>query len=437
MDCRHSFFDDWNHGIDMDKIAYGIIVGLGKSGLSVVSFCKKNSIPFCAYDDKNCFLEGIDLLHGEEGLLHLKTASFPKNTVCVVAPGVMLQHPSLEICRMRNIPIISEIEFAVRMYKGPLPRMVAVTGSNGKTTVVSLIEHILREEGISCAAIGNIGVPVTEALHLTSGLRPDWYVVEISSFQLMTTHTPVFLHGACLNISSNHLNWHASFEEYVAAKLHLEDLILPSGTFLSHPFVPSDTGEKIASIPEFSHHFPQAATHDRHNFEAAYALLEKASCDISLEKALHHYKTFKKPPHRIQYVTTIEKVSFYNDSKSTNIASTQAAVAAVPGKIVLIAGGVHKGGSYLPWKDSFLGKVSKIFVIGQASSFIEQELGEFFPIEKAQDLKDATHKSFSFSTEPYSVLLSPGCSSYDMFSNYQERGDAFVSAVFELSEERR
>jgi UDP-N-acetylmuramoylalanine--D-glutamate ligase len=264
--------------------------------------------------------------------------------------------------------------------------------------------------------------------------------------------------GGWLNVAPNHLDWHPSMDEYRRAKQRLAQLVVKDGLFVCHhslpplEFVPEARvlrygrlggdltlegqtivykGEEVGCLPpSVSKGFP----HDVDNYLAAFSL----SVEAGIEPALiaESYQVFKKPHHRIEFVGEFNGIKYFDDSKGTNIAATAAAVAAVPGPVVLIAGGVHKGASYAYWKQAFSGKVQAIVAIGQARHIIASDVGDEIPVQFAQTLQEAVAKSTCAIPPPCSVVLSPGCSSFDMFRDYSERGDQFQQCVKLLHEGR-
>jgi UDP-N-acetylmuramoylalanine--D-glutamate ligase len=352
--------------------------------------------------------------------------------------------------------IVSEVEFALRIVGDSPPKMIAVTGTNGKTTVVELLCHIFKHAGKTCEAIGNIGLPMVEALSRERALWPEWYIVELSSFQLETTFQPLFSMGCWLNLTPNHLDRHKSMEEYRQAKQRLSQLVAPGGLFLMHENLPpidvttearvlrygSKSGDFTVAHGQMTLHgssfgaVPErllcGSSHDLENYLAAACLSLTAGID-SLTIA-ESYQAFSKPHHRIEFIGEFDHVKYFDDSKGTNIAATAAAVSSVPGPVVLIAGGVHKGASYAYWKQAFQGKVKTIIAIGQARHLIAADVGDEIPVQLADSLPEAVMKASHVAPSSGSVVLSPGCSSYDMFCDYRDRGRQFQAAVRTLGE---
>ena len=445
----------------MIDIPFVTVLGLGKSGQAVALFCHEKNIPFIIVDDKveaaktwvkeqgfHC-----NVLDGRDDLSFFDTL-VPKTSWCVMSPGVPLDHPLALRCIARGIDVIGEVEFALRIVRDEPPKMIAVTGTNGKTTVVEMLRHIFKQAGKTCEAIGNIGFPMVEAFTARKGPRPEWFVVEISSFQLEATFQQIFTMGCWLNLTPNHLDRHGSMEEYRKVKQRLSQLVVPGGLFLLHQNIPSLdvvsearvvrygstgadlviegneivlNGKSLAVLPEG---LLKGSLHDRENYLAAFGLAIEVGIDSSV--IAESYKAFSKPHHRIEFVREYDKVKYFDDSKGTNIAATAAAVASVPGPVVLIAGGVHKGASYSYWKQAFKGKVRVIIAIGQSRQLIAEEVGDEIPVQFADSLQEAVIKASHAIPHPCSVVLSPGCSSYDMFRDYKERGQQFQKICVDL-----
>jgi UDP-N-acetylmuramoylalanine--D-glutamate ligase len=445
----------------MVDIPFVVVLGLGKSGQAVASFCHEKKVPVVIIDDKfemaKTWVQGKNLLcevlDGRGDLSFFDTL-VPKTAWCVTSPGVVLDHPVLHRCRARGMEIISEVEFALRIVRSDLPKMIAVTGTNGKTTVVELLCHIFKHAGIICEGVGNIGRPIVDAFSCQKALWPEWFIVELSSFQLETTFQPIFTMGCWLNLSPNHLDRHKTMDEYRQAKQRLSQLVVPGGLFLMHENIPpidvtSESrvlkyGRKegdftvdgthimfhdqvIGAVPD---RLLSGSTHDLENYLAAACLAMTAG--IPSQIIAESYQAFSKPHHRIEFVGEYSRVKYFDDSKGTNIAATAAAVASVPGPVVLIAGGVHKGASYAYWKQAFQGKVRAIIAMGQSRDLIASDVGDEIPVQLADTLQEAVVKASKAASPESSVVLSPGCSSYDMFQNYKDRGEQFQTAVRNL-----
>jgi UDP-N-acetylmuramoylalanine--D-glutamate ligase len=277
-------------------------------------------------------------------------------------------------------------------------------------------------------------------------------VVELSSFQLELMKTPVVDVGIILNITPDHLDRYTTMEEYAQAKCRLQDLIKPEGTFWVHERVVEEFKsllkqnyqtygadcnctywtEKIETILPIR--YRDLGNHESENVLAAWILCKKFG--VSSAAFLAGLETFKKPAHRIEFIASLNGVDYFDDSKGTNIDATIKAVTAMKGPVVLIAGGVDKGSSYEPWKKIFAGKVQQVIAIGQAAAKIAQELKPEVEVEIVPTLQDAVECARNRAQAGMSVLLSPGCSSYDMFRDYAHRGEEFKKFVLEERREQ-
>lgn len=415
-----------------------LVLGLGISGQAAATYLLQEGATLIGVDKKastmplqpfpvveECELAGIDFL--------------------VQSPGVPPTHPLIIEATRLGIEITSEMELGLRHLHGEGKRLFAITGANGKTTTTLLTTHILNTAGISAEALGNVGTPLLSRVHS----QAEVFVVEVSSFQIETLSSALFSCGVILNITPNHLDRYSTFEDYVKAKLKLERHLKGEGTLYLHESVEHEFStllacqnhkvlppaqENIESISFLGYRGckTRIAAHDLDNIRAAYALCQAVGMDD--EAFIRGASTFTKPPHRVEYVGEIGGVHFVNDSKATSVDAVSKGVASIPGTLILIAGGVDKGGAYSDWVPQLRGKVNKVFVIGQASQRIEKELSPVIPVERASDLKEAVIKAWASAAPGQTVLLSPGCSSYDQFENYQRRGDLFKQFVFELGE---
>ncbi len=434
---------------------HALIIGLGISGQAAANFLLRQGATVIAVDKNYELLQLTPRISAlREAGMRIASDSAPLAMhlfdLVVVSPGVPKHHPLYAEALSRKIPVTSEIELAAHTLQGTV---LGVTGTNGKTTVTALTTHILNACGKKAKALGNIGDPLTNALvsdDSSSKALKEIIVLELSSFQLETLRTPILDAAVVLNITPDHLDRYQDMTEYAKTKLQVASCLKPGGklwmeqgcfeeygsllekrncclygyssdctihTDLNAIYVEQEAALKLPSI-----HVGQA-THDLENLMAAYALCRQIG--ISSQQFLDGYSTFQKPPHRIQFVEKINGIRYIDDSKGTNIDAVIRAVQAVQGPIILIAGGVDKGAAYTPWIKGFQGKVKSICAIGQARGKIKENVGHVIPVECLDNLEmatlHATHKA-----EPGScVLLSPGCSSYDMFCDYADRGRQF------------
>ncbi len=365
--------------------------------------------------------------------LHPDSPDFPVEefSQVILSPGVPPDHPLVQKARMLGIEVIGEIELAFRHLKN---RCIGITGSNGKTTTVLLIAHILNAAGKKARALGNVGDSLAGYL-----LHPDpeeILVVELSSFQLETLNSQCLEVAGILNITPNHLDRHPSMDSYAAAKLRIQNCLKLGGKLFLSKQVYADYHSQISCKWEIFDETIAQISEERYiklgapewkNVQAAIPFC--AHFGVAGEEFWRGLETFRKPVHRIEWVADIDGVSYYNDSKSSNIHSVMHAIGLFRGPILLLAGGVHKGASYRPWIDCFRGKVRKIIAFGESAGIMEKELEADFPFLKVETLQEAVECAKAEAKEKETVLLSPGCSSYDQFRNFEHRGDEFKKLV--------
>lgn len=428
-----------------------IVLGLGKSGVSALSLLTKNDFQVIGIDDclsEDAFNEKKKSLIPAKIQRTIKDADLNDCSFIVISPGISWTHPLiLQACK-KQVEIIGEVELAFRIHQ-PSALCIGITGTNGKTTVTLLVEHILKSNGINALAVGNIGVSLSSAF---SARNIDVFVIELSSFQLETLSHQSLDFGLLLNISPDHLDRYDNFESYAKMKLKILDLIKEEGFGFLNEHISYNKRKNICSYgfnnnndiyyhngKIFVHnqlwaqekeleHFNY--NHDLENILAAISICQKFP--ISSDKIMESIKNFRKPSHRIEIVRNLNGVVYYNDSKGTNIDAVIKAVESIKKNIILICGGVDKGSSYNIWRSAFIGKVKSIFIIGQAAKKISNELYDLFSVEIVQTLEEAVSLAYATSKNGDSVLLSPGCSSYDMFLNYEHRGNEFVRIVNSL-----
>lgn len=394
-----------------------LVIGLGISGKSAVQFLQAKGYQVIGVDKQPEILRSMQ---GIEVFKDTDSIDLSEVELVVLSPGVAPNHPLCCQARQANIEIVGEVELAARNIRQPC---VGITGTNGKTTVTLLVEHVLNHCGISAKAVGNVGIPLTKEILLPEN-RGKVLVLELSSFQLETLHAQILDAAVILNITLDHLDRYPSMEEYARAKIRIKDCLKPQGVL----YMESRTLHKYQEFLEGkSAKSYQGEDFEKENREAAFLLCQNFSVSRKqFEKAL---TTFRKPPHRLEYVCDIRGVSYYNDSKGTNVDAVIRAVETISGKIVLIAGGLNKGATFFDWIAPFANKVKAICVIGQAARNIQQELSSHFSVVLCKDLEHAVDHAGKLAEPGESVLLSPGCASYDMFHNYEERGDKFKSII--------
>ena len=416
-----------------------LIVGLGISGISAARFLLHHGYAVTGLDRDPKSLEGITFC------LEKKFSLKETFDLVVISPGVSKEHPVIQEARRKELRVIGEIELALRYKKG---KAVAITGTNGKTTVTALIEHVLQESGIKAKAVGNIGMPLTE--FFLKQEKDTIAVIELSSYQIETLTEKAFEAAAILNISPDHLDRYEDYKAYAKAKAHIQNCLVKNGELFLYDEVSEDfpdlfshgiffgkkdgdffqlKGKSIWKKGLFLFNLPDTlmGEHDCLNALAAFALCE--TLGASQEKFIQALENFKKPPHRIEFVCDIEGVSFYDDSKGTNVEAVIEAVRSMTGPTILVAGGKDKGFSYLPWKKGLEGKVKAMFLFGEAAEKMSQELSLFLNVKIVDSLEHAVKEAKILSKRGDSVLLSPGCSSFDMFRDYVHRGKEFQRFV--------
>ncbi|MEP6568465.1 MAG: UDP-N-acetylmuramoyl-L-alanine--D-glutamate ligase [Acidobacteriota bacterium] len=379
----------------------------------------------------------------------------------VVSPGVPTKAIPLRYAERAGAEVIGEVELASRYLKG---RIVAITGSNGKTTTTSLVSALLKDGGLPTLVGGNIGTPL---ISLVESSRADgWTVVEMSSFQLETIkefHPTVSI---ALNVTPNHMDRYESFTDYAAAKhrifmnqapgdvaiLNADDEIVASwakglrahvtsfsvkqqleeGLFLRGREIVSRTpsGERVLLM---SNEMNLRGLHNVENVLAAVAA--GLACGVAPASMRETIRNFQPVEHRLEFVAEIGGVKFYNDSKATSVDATVKALESFvdeAGKIVLILGGRGKKAPYAPLASLVRERVRRLLLLGEDADTIESELGEFAPSERAEDMTAAVTLSFQAAQAGDTVLLAPACASFDMFTSFEHRGRVFKDAVSSL-----
>lgn len=436
-----------------------LVIGLGMSGRSAAKFLLEQGAIVTGVDQKQEALDHREVVdfrqRGMKTMLETSPIDLKVLDLVVVSPGISSTHPLYRSAISAGKEMIGEVELACRYIK---QKFIGITGTNGKTTVTLLIAHVLNQAGLRAKALGNVGVPIASEVAALQG-STDVIVAELSSFQLDTMYSKVIDAGVILNITPDHLDRYGSMEEYAKSKIHMKDCLKPQGVLyvedksyqeflpLFGNFKPRRYGyTKDCDISTDKMHlsfqenieyllpleYRGRVSHDLENMMAAYALCRDIG--VSAKQFFEALKSFAKPSHRIEFVRNINGVAYYDDSKGTNIDAVIRAVNSIPGEILLIAGGVDKGAAYTPWIDAFGDKVKSICAIGQAAPKIKQDLSHAMQVEICESLGAAIAFATKVAKSGQNVLLSPGCSSYDMFRDYAHRGDEFKRIVNELNQ---
>lgn len=435
-----------------------IVLGMGLSGRAASAFliAQGHSVYGIDKDQKKLEDHRDIILLKSQGLQLAEDVDLSKLSsfdLIIVSPGINPDHPILKAAEKIKIPTVGEMELGCRFFRNTA---LGITGTNGKTTVTQLTTHVLNHCHKKAKSLGNVGEPLTKELMENQGVNNDIFVLELSSYQLETLYTPCLRAGVILNITPDHLDRYSSLEEYAQAKCHITRALLPQAPLFvaeqtwhvfghliknapvylygyhpsSHLYTDLKDvylhGEKVFSLPPS---LQNAKNHDTENILASFALCH--NCGIDGKQFISAWETFKKPPHRIELFATHSGISFFDDSKGTNIDATIRAVESMNGPVHLIAGGVDKCFPYTSWVVSFKGKVKHVFAIGQAADKIKKDLSPHIEVSLCSSLSDATSRAIENAQNGDNILLSPGCSSFDMFRDYAHRGEEFQRIVRE------
>lgn len=400
-----------------------LIIGYGASGKAATTLLTQQGYDVFVFDDQYVPIDQRQLKFEQLDTIDFKIA--------ILSPGV---HPQHQVClkvKELNIPIMGEAQFALNF----LPqRKIGITGTNGKTTVTYLCEYILKLAGYNAIACGNVSKEKALSHIALSCPLEAILCVELSSFQLETLDECAFEAGIILNITPDHLDRYASMQEYAQSKFRLRDL---SNNFYVFKEV-IDQFPSLHKKNDIIYHIGLDEPFlnivfesyiDKANFFAAYLLLK--SFDIPDAIFTQAFASFQKPKHRLQKVATIAGIEFINDSKATNIDATIQALRSLTRPVILLAGGVDKGHPYVAWQP-YLQFVKKIVCFGSSKDIIYEQLSCFVSCEVVSSLQEAIVYAYSQANRGDVILLSPGCSSFDQFKDYQDRGETFCQNVHNL-----
>ncbi|MDO9372728.1 MAG: UDP-N-acetylmuramoyl-L-alanine--D-glutamate ligase [Gammaproteobacteria bacterium] len=437
-----------------------IIVGLGKTGLSCARFLGARGVAF-AVTDSRAAPPGLAALQKEFPrapllLNGLDARALAQAAQIIVSPGVSLREPALAAAQARGVEISGDIELFAQSARAPV---IAITGSNGKSTVTTLVGDMAKRAGRNARVGGNLGTPALELLQKNS--EPDLYVLELSSFQLETTRSLNAAAAVVLNITPDHMDRYPDLAAYAAAKrrvyhgsgvmvVNRDDPMVAAasaagrkifGFTLSEP-ADTDFGVRVAHGERWLAYgektlLPASALRIKGNHNIANALAALAlgeAVGLPMSAMLETLKEFAGLPHRSQWVAERNGVSWYNDSKGTNVGATLAALSGLgatlgAGKIVLIAGGDGKNADFSVLRAAVATHARAVVLIGRDAPLIEAALTGAAPLVHASDMKDAVRKAQHLALAGDAVLLSPACASFDMYSGYEERGRVFAAAV--------
>ncbi|WP_260294931.1 UDP-N-acetylmuramoyl-L-alanine--D-glutamate ligase [Sedimenticola hydrogenitrophicus] len=437
-----------------------LIVGLGKTGLSCARFLSVRGVPVAITDSRND-PPGLNELRQELPDIALflggfDEAAFAVAEQLVVSPGVPMSEPLIQQAVARGVPVVGDIELFARAAKAPV---VAITGSNGKSTVTTLLGAMLRDAGVKAAVGGNLGDPALSLLHD----EVELYVLELSSFQLETTYSLQPKVAVVLNISPDHLDRYQDLQAYVDTKAAIyrkaEGAVFNRDDPRVLAMSRGGAGEILFTLEspaegEFGvckHQDERWLCHGSqrlvravelkipgsHNIANALAALAIGTLlRLPRDSMLRTLLGFTGLPHRTQFVKESAGVRWYNDSKGTNVGACVAALEGLAGgdqaRTVLIAGGVGKGADFAPLAPAVARYARAVILLGQDAPLIAKALGDKVPLLQANDMDDAVLLAAGCAEPGDRVLLSPACASFDMFKDYQQRGDRFADAVARL-----
>jgi UDP-N-acetylmuramoylalanine--D-glutamate ligase len=453
-----------------------LVVGLGKSGLAAAMFLRKRGAHVTVSDMRSAaalareiptLLEhGIMVESGGHGLL-----TFRRQDLIVVSPGVPLDTPELVQVKAFGLPVIGDLELASRFLKG---KVLAITGSNGKTTTTALTGEILNRAGFDTQVGGNIGVPVVDLVEKST--EHTWSVLEVSSFQLESTELFHPHIAVILNITPDHLDRHGTMENYAMAKERIfavqtpEDVLIlnadnpraaeaatrassqifwfslkgpvSQGAWVEDDRILFRVTEHLLPGQPISHAaietvvslsaIPLKGSHNVENVLAAVCAARIAGAPATV--IANAISAFRAVEHRLEYVATANGVEYYNDSKATNVDAAAKAIEAFPECIHLILGGKDKNSNYADLSDLLRKRVKAVYTIGSAAAKIESQIRGMVPIVPCETLDRAVAAAHNAARPRDTVLFAPACSSFDQFENYEQRGKVFKQLVLDLAD---
>ena len=436
---------------------FRIVVGLGKSGMSLVRHLARRGLPFAVADTRAAPPE-LETLRRDFPQIEVRCGALDVDFLCraselLVSPGLALATPALQQAAARGVKLSGDIELFAREAKAPI---VAITGSNAKSTVTTLVGEMAAAAGRKVAVGGNLGTPALDLL----ADDVELYVIELSSFQLETTDVLNAEVATCLNVSEDHMDRYADLQAYHLAKHRIfrgaRQVVVNRDDALSRPLVADqlpcwtfglgkpdfrgfglveENGEKWLAF-QFEPLMPARelkirGAHNQANALAALALGHAVG--LPFAPMLDTLKTFAGLPHRCQWVRERREVNYYDDSKATNVGAALAAIeglgADIDGQLVLIAGGDGKGADFSSLRGPVAQHCRAVVLLGRDAGLIADALGDAVPQVRVASLDEAVQRCAELAEPGDAVLLSPACASLDMFKNFEERGRLFAAAV--------
>ena len=446
--------DHFTYMTDAEKKFDMVILGLGKTGLSCARFFSGHNL---ALMDSRLHPPGLETAKQSFPDVPVYLGPFDQNILnsareLIVSPGIAVTEPAISLARHAGVAVAGDIEIFCRHVTRPI---VAVTGSNGKSTVASLIHMMIEASGRTSKLGGNIGIP---ALDLLEGPEPDFYVLELSSFQLETTSSLDATAAVVLNISEDHMDRYSNLQEYAIAKfriydgtgtlvINLDDKMVAAYSRKNRKCICYSGAEPDGNA--FGVHELHGEKHivygdtvicpvrdipiqGRHNIANTLAALALGTAiGLPMQDMLAGLRNFRGLPHRCQWLRNINGVDWYNDSKGTNVGASCAAIEGLAGNnnVILIAGGDGKGADFSPLATVVAGRVRAAILIGRDAQQLAEVLRGVTTVYFAVNMNAAVELAHEQSRPQDIVLLSPACASLDMFNDYQHRGAVFAEAV--------
>lgn len=436
-----------------------LVAGMGETGLSVLRYCAYVGAQADAYD---AALNETNITRIQQEFPHihlfsgsLKDALHDKE-ILVLSPGITKRQPEIRAFEERGGIVLGDVAILSELLRNQPDKILAITGSNGKTTTTSLVGHLCQQCGLDTVIAGNIGTPVLQAWLNRKGQPADVWVLELSSFQLETMPQLGADSAACLNVSEDHLDRYDDLLDYARAKdmifNHAKTQVLNADDVLCCAMKREEAITRYFSLNQPSDYYFDAVSgslnnqtqsimssddivlqgqHNIANVLAAIALCE--SIGMAKDELVLGIKSFRGLPHRVEKIGEKNGVVFIDDSKGTNVGATVAAIAGLPEKICLILGGLGKGQDFTPLASVIDKKARAVFLIGQDAHKIAEDLAHCaVELVFCDTLPEATQRAFQAASSGDIVLLSPACASFDMFTGYAHRSQVFIEAFERL-----
>jgi UDP-N-acetylmuramoylalanine--D-glutamate ligase len=432
-----------------------LVLGLGVSGMAAAELLLERGVSVVVADrsDGEAVEERAAALRGAGADVHAGVKQWPEGAydVCVVSPGLPVESGWIAEVRERGVPVISELELAYE--HSPCP-VIAITGTNGKSTLTRLCGDILGAAGLSGAIGGNYGTPACATVR--SATKDDWLVWEVSSFQLETCHTFAPRVGVILNIQPDHIDRHGSLARYTELKVSMLARMDADGVAIvpaaQREWMTTTTSNPVAwqtfglgdeagygygdgelihggeTIPVSGSTFDNRITGQ--TAAAAWAVAD--ACGVAAEHVKQAIKAFESLPHRMQQIAVVDDVAYIDDSKATNLAAMKAGLEMAGGPVRLIAGGRSKEEDLESVKEVLAKGVRSVYLVGEAALLMQAAWGEGVTCHLCGTMKQAVRAAATDAEKGEWVLLSPGCASFDQYPNYKVRGDHFAELVHQL-----